>query len=162
MSVQSDITRIESAKTAIATAIEGKGVAVPEGTKLDGLAALVESIEAGGGSVDIKSGTFTPATDPTYGYTVTHDLGKIPILVAVIVGENFTGEPADRVVCLIACDQIEMNTYARLYAYDIKTSDKYAPTTSAAGNIRNATETTFAIANSCVLKALTYKWIVVG
>lgn len=48
MSVQSEITRIESAKTAIATAIEGKGVTVPEGTKLDGLAALVESIEAGG------------------------------------------------------------------------------------------------------------------
>ena len=50
MSVQSEITRIESAKTAIATAIEGKGVTVPEGTKLDGMAALVEAISAGGGS----------------------------------------------------------------------------------------------------------------
>ena len=46
MSVQSEITRIESAKTAIATAIAGKGVTVPDGTKLDGMAALVESIEA--------------------------------------------------------------------------------------------------------------------
>ena len=51
MSVQTEITRIESAKTAITTAIEGKGVAVPTGTKLDGLAALVESIEVGGGGV---------------------------------------------------------------------------------------------------------------
>lgn len=48
MSVQTEITRIESAKTAIATAIEGKGVTVPEGTKIDGIAPLIESIEAGG------------------------------------------------------------------------------------------------------------------
>ena len=49
MSIQTEITRIESAKTALATAIEGKGVTVPEGTKLDGMAALVEAIEAGVG-----------------------------------------------------------------------------------------------------------------
>ena len=48
MSIQTEITRIESAKTAIATAIEGKGVTVPTGTKLDGMAPLIESIEAGG------------------------------------------------------------------------------------------------------------------
>ena len=52
MSVQTEITRIESAKTAIATAIEGKGVTVPEGTKLDGMAALVEAISAGGVAPD--------------------------------------------------------------------------------------------------------------
>ena len=46
MSVQTEITRIESAKTAIATAIEGKGVTVPDGTLLDGMAPLIESIEA--------------------------------------------------------------------------------------------------------------------
>ena len=71
MSVQSEITRIESAKTAIATAIEGKGVTVPEGTKLDGLAALVESIEASGGDFSalpqkidtVLSGSVTPASD---------------------------------------------------------------------------------------------------
>lgn len=74
MSVQSEITRIESAKTAIATAIEGKGVTVPEGTKLDGLAALVESIEAGGGGgipgYNIISGTYTPETDITSYFAV--------------------------------------------------------------------------------------------
>ena len=36
------------AKAAIQTAIEGKGVTVPSGTLLDGMAALIESIEAGG------------------------------------------------------------------------------------------------------------------
>ena len=48
MSVQTEITRIESAKTAIAAAIEGKGVTVPDGTLLDGMAPLIDSIEAGG------------------------------------------------------------------------------------------------------------------
>ena len=61
MSIQSEITRLANAKTAIATAIEGKGVTVPEGTKLDGLAALVESIEAGGGGFQVALGTFIPA-----------------------------------------------------------------------------------------------------
>lgn len=61
MSIQSEITRLANAKTALATAIEGKGVTVPEGTKLDGLAALVESIEAGGGGSvsNIAHGDFT-------------------------------------------------------------------------------------------------------
>ena len=67
MSVQTEITRIESAKTAIATAIEGKGVTVPEGTKLDGLAALIEGIEAGVGDFSpfliITWGTYVPAED---------------------------------------------------------------------------------------------------
>ena len=76
MSVQSEITRIESAKTAISTAIEGKGVTVPEGTKLDGLAALVESIEAGGGTISGKkiiSGEITFSETPTSKITISHD-----------------------------------------------------------------------------------------
>lgn len=47
MSVQSEITRLENAKTAIKAAIEGKGVTVPDATMLDGMAALIESIQAG-------------------------------------------------------------------------------------------------------------------
>ena len=35
-----EAVRLANAKTAIATAIEGKGVTVPEGTKLDGMAAF--------------------------------------------------------------------------------------------------------------------------
>lgn len=82
MSVQTEITRIESAKTAIATAIEGKGVAVPEGTKLDGLAALVEAISAGGG-MNFVTGTFTTTDDITSNIVITHDLGVKPQLFFV-------------------------------------------------------------------------------
>ena len=46
-----EAVRLASAKTAIATAIEGKGVTVPDGTLLDGIAPLIESIETGGGGV---------------------------------------------------------------------------------------------------------------
>ena len=76
MSVQSEITRIESAKTSIATAIEGKGVTVPEGTLLDGMAALIESIEAGGGGEEnlfgayFETGSIIPASDITTNYTI--------------------------------------------------------------------------------------------
>ena len=48
MSIQTELTRLANAKAAIQTAIEGKGVTVPSGTLLDGMAALIESIEAGG------------------------------------------------------------------------------------------------------------------
>ena len=52
MSIQTELTRLTNAKAAIKTAIEGKGVTVPTGTKLDGLAALVEAISAGGVAPD--------------------------------------------------------------------------------------------------------------
>ena len=61
MSIQTELTRITNAKAAIKTAIEGKGVTVPAGTLLDGMASLIESIEAGGGGFQVVLGTFIPA-----------------------------------------------------------------------------------------------------
>ena len=79
MSVQTEITRIESAKTAIATAIEGKGVTVPDGTLLDGMAPLIESIEAGGGAENLfgtyfETGSIIPASDITSDYTINFQI----------------------------------------------------------------------------------------
>lgn len=50
MSIQSEINRIKAAAAAIAASIKNKGVTVPDGTKLDGMAALVDSIQTGSGS----------------------------------------------------------------------------------------------------------------
>ena len=65
----------------IVAAIEGKGVTVPDGTLLDGMAALIESIEAGGGG-NFATGTFTPETDISCSaqnpFVVQHNLGRIP------------------------------------------------------------------------------------
>ena len=59
MSIQTELTRIINAKAAIKTAVEGKGVTVPAGTLLDGMAALIESIQTGGGSATSITGTIT-------------------------------------------------------------------------------------------------------
>ena len=59
MSVQSEINRLATAKTAIGTAIAGKGVAVPSGTKLDGMAALIDGIESGGEDVSAETAEYT-------------------------------------------------------------------------------------------------------
>lgn len=66
MSIQTELTRITNAKAAIAAAIAGKGVTVPDGTMLDGMAALIESIEAGKGG-KFASGTITPAKNISLG-----------------------------------------------------------------------------------------------
>lgn len=63
MSVQSEITRMQNAKAAIKAAIEGKGVTVPDGTLLDGIAALIDSIEAGGGGMKVEVFSLTPAQE---------------------------------------------------------------------------------------------------
>ena len=49
MSIQTDLTRIKNAKATIKAYIEGNGLTVPDATLLDGMASMLESIEAGGG-----------------------------------------------------------------------------------------------------------------
>ena len=85
MSIQTELSRIINAKVAIKAAIEGKGVTVPDGTLLDGMAALIESIESGGGGgTKISIGTYTP-TNNTAHITVPHMLGVIPTFAFVCV-----------------------------------------------------------------------------
>ena len=77
MSIQTELTRLTNAKAAIQTAIEGKGVTVPSGTLLDGMAALIESIEIGGGSETgsgYATGTYTVASDITMGLNISKSL----------------------------------------------------------------------------------------
>ena len=84
MSIQTELTRITNAKAAIKTAITGKGVTVPDGTLLDGMAALIESIEAGGGggtNIDwrgfpVLTGTFTPSQDISSDYIINFQDGE--------------------------------------------------------------------------------------
>ena len=86
MSVQTQIDRLESAKAAIKTAVEGKGVTVPDGTLLDGMAALIESIEAGGGG-NIVAGSFTPTSNMKT-FKVDHNLNTEDICFVVFMSDN--------------------------------------------------------------------------
>ena len=90
MSVQTQIDRISGAVSAALTALAEKGVTVPAGTKVDGLAALIAAIEAGGGGSGggsggdsgvisaVATGTYTPASDISYGAEIEHGLGVTP------------------------------------------------------------------------------------
>ena len=73
MSISSEITRISNAKTAIAQSIANKGVTVPSGTKIDGMAALIDSIQTGGAAIQpskaltvTSNGTTTITPDAPY------------------------------------------------------------------------------------------------
>lgn len=55
MSISSEIRRISNAKTAIAESIANKGVTVPGGTKIDGMATLIDSILTGGVPIDVPT-----------------------------------------------------------------------------------------------------------
>ena len=88
MSTQTELTRITNAKAAIKAAIEGKGVTVPEGTKIDGMAPLIESIEAGGGN--FATGTFTTTDDITSNVVINHNLGVKPKFIIVLCTDDRT------------------------------------------------------------------------
>ena len=80
MSIQTELTRLTNAKAAIKTAIEGKGVTVPSDTLLDGMASLIESIEAGGGAKTLfgayfETGSIIPASDIVSNYTIRFQRG---------------------------------------------------------------------------------------
>lgn len=51
MSIASELSRLQTAKNDLATSIANKGVTVPAATTLDGYAALVDSIQTGGGTL---------------------------------------------------------------------------------------------------------------
>lgn len=86
MSIQTELTRIINAKAAIKAAIEGKGVTVPDGTMLDGMASLIESIEAGGGG-NIVAGSFTPTSNMTT-FKVNHNFNTKDICFVVFMSAN--------------------------------------------------------------------------
>ena len=65
MNIQTELTRLTNAKAAVKAAIEGKGVTVPDGTLLDGMAPLIESIEAGGVGVQ-SDWNQNDSTQPDY------------------------------------------------------------------------------------------------
>ena len=92
MSIQTELTRLTNAKAAIKTAIEGKGVTVPEATLLDGMASLIESIEAGGAPrLQSKSVTYTSTGTATITPDAGYDgLSSVDVTVDVSGGGGAT------------------------------------------------------------------------
>ena len=87
MSISSEITRISNAKTAISESIANKGVTVPSGTKIDGMATLIDSIPTGGAAVQPSKALTVTSNGTT---TITPDapydaLSSVDVTVAIPV-----------------------------------------------------------------------------
>lgn len=128
-----EAVRLANAKTAIATAIAGKGVTVPDGTLLDGMAPLIESIEAGGGAdispwVDMVTFSITPAEDLTGDIDFTSFIpGRTSFPHIFILGQRAkaSGSPYVQSMARIST----WNTWSRLF-YAVSSSNANYPTLS--------------------------------
>ena len=138
MSIQTELTRITNAKASIVAAIEGKGVTVPDGTLLDGMASLIESIEAGGGAdispwADMVTFSITPAEDLTGDIDFTSFIpGRTMYPNIFILGQraNTSGSPYVQSMARIST----WNTWSRLY-YEVNTSNGNYPILSMVNGI---------------------------
>lgn len=97
MSIQTELSRIINAKSAIKAAIEGKGVTVPDTTRLDGMAPLIESIEAGGGGGSVEP--FTKIISGTITFAGKTEAFQLPetenFLAAYFIRTDFWGVKGD-------------------------------------------------------------------
>lgn len=87
MGVQTQIARIENAKTAIKTAIEGKGVSVQPNVKIDGIAALIDNIKTDGGA-DISLNITGAAVGQIVRISAVDDNGVPTAWEPIDIGEN--------------------------------------------------------------------------
>ena len=104
MSISLEITRISNAKTAIAESIANKGVTVPSGTKIDGMATLIDSIQTGGAAVQpskaltvTSNGTTTITPDAPYDAIKQVDLtvdvvADVPLVTVTFKATQFGEE----------------------------------------------------------------------
>ena len=165
MSIQTELTRIINAKAAIKAAIEGKGVTVPDGTLLDGMAALIESIESGAGG-GFVSGTITPASSATQ--TITHNLGKQPTGIAIFCSLAASSNKKTGVYSVIGD---EIGQYYSVYFGTLAEGYNDCPISNFKGNcvITEANDTTFKCAFfgmninqifATLLTGVEYRWYV--
>ena len=161
MSIQTELTRITNAKAAIKAAIEGKGVTVPDGTLLDGMAALIESIEAGGGggSGNFATGTFTTTDDITSNIVINHNLGVKPKFMIVLSADASVYESSkSKILSFYYIYQYDSTFYGHKYQSPNVSSASYAKglvrdsgTSTTGGWYRvNVDETTFTLKQSTI------------
>ena len=167
MSIQTELTRIINAKAAIKAAIEGKGVTVPAGTLLDGMAALIETIEAGGGGRAFASGSFTLSSNLSSSYIITHNLGEIPYFFLVFCKStnSFFDSPPYAVFALFGFSQSigEYNNFA-IQGRSLGAFSDLITCTSSKRPLHNATSTTISTRKTgyTFVGGNEYHWIAIG
>lgn len=165
---------VDNAVTAAIIALTDKGVTVPDGTNVTGLADLIAAIEAGGVDMNVVTGTFTPV-ERVSTYEIEHGLGVIPkviLLESNISGVSLDSSPISGEVITVSyahgymtCARYVYSAGGKFYVYhnkdyDITTSNKAV--TSA--GISNANETTLVFygLTSYFQTTRTYCWVIMG
>lgn len=173
MSIQTELTRITNAKAAIKTAVEGKGVTVPDGTLLDGMASLIESIQAGSGggmTGNIATGSYTLGADITQ-TTITimttdewqTNYGDFPTtLYAAVFEENPDEITSGYYLLYCASCLVDGNSkecYATVYANN---QISYVRKTTAIVLNNNGTVKVYGASSPYVFKnSRTYRWVII-
>ena len=90
MSVQTQIDRLTGAKTNLSTWLTNNGVTVPDGTLLDGLVSLLDSVE----SFKVYEGTVTApgSAGKSFTFTIEHGLGHVPVFFALVPSMTSYGD----------------------------------------------------------------------
>lgn len=173
MSISTDLTRLQSAKAAMKTAIQNKGVTVPGDAKLDAFAALIDSIEAGGGGgINATAGTINVSSDAN-DYVLTHGLGEVPKFFAIGMIDDFALLKDKKSILIGAYGFSDVNTQYRISASSNVNSpsgvySEYAinSTSGRRCSLLNANEETINIAQSLgtykLIAGATYYWVAVG
>ena len=157
MSIQSELTRLTNAKAAIQTAIEGKGVTVPSGTLLDGMAALIMSIPTSSGDIKIEQGSVTFAEEQS-SYTFVTD--SPDIFIAYVEDDSKPVYSSSKYIWMIIQDTRLFNYYgdmkktSYILGYNQGSKKYYTPIKTECTSIGRFTSTDF----NSRLGAKTYKW----
>lgn len=127
MSIATEISRLQTAKANIKTAIEAKGVTVPSSTLLDGYANLIAQISGGGSTgLEYETGTYEPTTDeyrPTINFINSHSVPP-----TILTMYDATGTNLDTTNSNIANTYIDLYRLAGVgYSYNAQNSNfRYA------------------------------------
>ena len=157
MSIQTELTRLTNAKAAIKTAIEGKGVTVPSGTLLDGMAALIMSIPTSSGDIKIEQGSVTFAEEQS-SYTFVTD--SPDIFIAYVEDDSKPVYSSSNYIWMIIQDTRLFNYYgdmrktSYILGYNQGSKKYYTPIKTECTSIGRFTSTDF----NSRLGAKTYKW----
>lgn len=149
------------------TALSEKGVTVPDGTKVDGLAALIAAIEAGGGSggVNIATGTITFAENQK-SYLGFANLDFTPVLCAL---SRIDLPTTTRHAVSIIVSNVDGASFSEVSAW-LQTSPSlryYGYRNDGAALRYNDNEpvngcNTYLYLNSTIFCSGTYQWVAIG
>lgn len=119
MSVATEITRIENAKSNIKTAIENKGVSVPNDALIDTYATYISQISGGSSGLTYETGTYTPTNDiarPTIAFTNVHN--EAPIYIGMFDVTDTSNQNTNTNYCWEYFDHYKMWGTSLPYASD--------------------------------------------